>query len=73
MLRLGASLLKNLSNSLDGQKLKEASSTGSKLPLGLRISTDKDTGRRTFQIPVSEEKTLNQLIEVIGSFLNILK
>ena len=48
MLRLGASLLKNLSNSLDGQKLKEASSTGSKLPLGLRISTDKDTGRRTF-------------------------
>ncbi|MCK4993787.1 MAG: DEAD/DEAH box helicase [Candidatus Omnitrophica bacterium] len=73
MLRLGASFLKDLSNSLDGQKPKEASSTGPKLPLGIRISTDKDTGRKTFQIPVPEEKTLNQLKEVMGSFLNILK
>ena len=73
ILRIGASFLKDLSDSLDGQKSKEAASTGHGLPSGIRIFTDKDTGKRTFQIPVPEEKTLNQLTEVIGSFFNVLK
>ena len=52
---------------------KEKRASALEASLGIRIDKDKNTGRRTIQIPVPEEEILKQVTGIVDSFLSLLK
>ncbi|MBI5149998.1 MAG: DEAD/DEAH box helicase [Candidatus Omnitrophica bacterium] len=71
-LQMGAAFLNRLSECL-GEEDREKRTSALEASLGIRIDKDKNTGRRTIQIPVPEEEILKQVTGIVGSFLSLLK
>jgi len=72
VLQMGAAFLNQLGECL-GEENGEKRTSALKASLGIRIDRDKNTGRRTIQIPVPGEETLKQVTGIVDSFLNLLK
>ncbi|MBI3320044.1 MAG: SWF/SNF helicase family protein [Candidatus Omnitrophica bacterium] len=72
LLRLGASFLEQLSRSLE--QPTEGGGTSQEPSSGrVAVRTDPQTGRRTLQLPLPDEDTLNGLMKTVGQMLSLVK
>jgi len=73
-LRMGASFLNKISDCLSEEQGEEGErAVQMESSLGIRFHKDKNTGKKTIQIPLPEDETLEQVSHVIKSLLSVLK